>query len=83
MTRDDLVLISGDRELLFADGFDEAILGVVERCGHPAVVVYDRDKCIQILVGEGWTETEAQEHFSFNVEGAWVGERTPAFLYKP
>jgi hypothetical protein len=23
---------------------------------------------------------EAEEYFSYNVEGAWVGENTPAFI---
>ncbi len=83
MTREDLVELSGDDGLLFADGFDAALLGVMQRCGQPAVVVYDRDRCIEVLVEEGMTEDEAEEHFQFNVEGGWLGERTPAYLVKP
>ena len=68
-----------DPEVLFADGFDDAILGFVERFGAPPVVLYNRDKCIEILMEQGMTFEEAHEHFDYNVVGAWVGDRTPAF----
>lgn len=84
MTRDELAELTGDEELLFADGFDGAILGVAERCGQPPVVVYDRQKCIDILMERDSASYEdALEHFSFNVIGAWVGERTPMYLSRP
>ena len=83
MNRDDLIELTGDDELLFADDFDDALVGVAVRNGQPPVVVYDRDVCIQILVSRGMTEEQAEEHFEFNVVGAWVGERTPAFLVRP
>jgi hypothetical protein len=68
-------------QCLSADGFDEAVVGIAERCGQPALLVYDRNKCIQILVKrDGMTEEEAVEYFSFNVSGAWVGEHTPIWL---
>jgi len=83
MTREDLVELCGDDELLFADGFDEAILGVGTRCGKPTIVIYDRAKCIEILVAQGMDFDEAEEFFSFNTEGSWVGDRTPIYLSKP
>jgi hypothetical protein len=73
----------GNEEMLFADGFDEAIVGVAERCSQPALVVYDAEKCIDILVSQGMDKTEAIEFFNFNTLGAWVGENTPLFLWKP
>ena len=67
---------------LLADGFEAAILGVAERCSQPPLVVYSVDKCIEILMQrDGMGEEEAQEFFSFNVLGAWVGPRTPLFLW--
>jgi hypothetical protein len=78
MTRDELAEL--DPDLLFADGFDEAILGVAERCGSPLVVVYDYDKCVESLMKDGMNEDEADEWMGFNVTGAYVGERTPWFL---
>ena len=44
------------------------------------VVLYDRAKMIDILTSGGLSEEEACEYVSFNCEGAWVGEETPAFL---
>ena len=70
-----------DDGLLYADGFDEAILGICERAGSSAVVAYDRDKCIEILVErDGMSYEEAVEHFEFKVAGGWVGDNTPVFL---
>lgn len=72
-----------DPDLLLAEGFDDAIIGVGVRCGQPDVVVYDRDKCIDLLVKEqGMNREDAEEYFDFNVSGAWVGDRTPIFVSK-
>ena len=65
--------------LLFADGFDEAIIGVAERIGMEPVVAYDTNKIIEILSRE-MTEDEAVEYFEFNILGAYMGERTPVFV---
>ena len=44
-------------------------------------VVYDRAKVIQTLIDrDGMTPEDAEEFFSVNIEGAWVGEATPAYL---
>lgn len=73
-----------DEEMLMADGFDEALIGYAQRCGQPALAVYDRNKCIDIMVErDGMSYEEAEEFFEFNVVGAWVGDRTPLFLCRP
>lgn len=69
-----------EKELLLADGFDAAFLGIGRRCGQPDIAVYDRTRCLQILVAQGATADEAIKYFEFNVVGAWVGECTPLFL---
>ena len=70
-----------DEDLLCADGFDEAILGICERACSSVVVAYDREKCIDILVErDGMSYEEAVEYFEFNVVGAWMGENTPVFI---
>ena len=70
-----------DEELLCADGFDDAIIGICERATSSNIVAYDRDRCIEILVErDGMTREEAVEYFEFNVAGAWMGERTPVFI---
>ena len=72
-----------DEEILLADGFECAFLGVAERCGSPPVAVYDRAACLRLLVSrDGMTPEGAEEFFEFNVAGAYVGERTPWFLTK-
>ena len=79
MIREELSEEYGD--LLFADGFDEAIIGVAERIGMEPVVAYDTDKIIEIL-SRDMTEDEAVEYFDFNIIGAYVGERTPIYIKK-
>lgn len=69
----------GDSFLL-ADGFEDAFIGVVRGTGRIPVVIYDEAKCIEILMSrDGMTEEEAEDYFSFNVVGSWVGEKTPVF----
>lgn len=66
--------------MLFAHGFDDAIIGWGYRCGEEQIAVYDRDRCLRVLMGRGMTEEEAAEYFAFNVQGAWVGPATPMFV---
>jgi hypothetical protein len=70
-----------DPEALFCDGFDDCILGAVERCSQPSIVAYDARKIIAKLCKQGLSEEEAMEHFSFNISGAWMGEYTPCFVW--
>ncbi len=67
--------------LLLADGYEDAFMGMVERCGMEAVSVYDKEKCIQILMErDGMSEDGAIECFEVNTLGAYVGEETPMFF---
>ena len=45
-----------------ADGFDEAIIGIAERCAQSPLGVYDAERCIEILVGLGVDEAELEKH---------------------
>ena len=67
-------------EAMMADGLEEAAGGVMCRFNAAPVALYDYGKCINIFMKQGCTQQEAQEHFAFNVIGAWVGEGTPAFI---
>ena len=67
-----------DSKLLFADGFDDAIIGVAQQFNIMSVD-YNRDKCIEILMKD-MDQLEAIEYFEFNVIGAYVGEHTPTFI---
>jgi hypothetical protein len=66
--------------MLFADGFDKAIIGVAHIHNKP-IVAYDTKKCIKILMKD-MTHNEAVEYFDFNVAGSYVGDHTPAFIEK-
>jgi len=60
---------------MFADGFDEAILGVESKSQR---VIYSVRKCYEILMErDGMDFDEAQEFFAFNVLGSYMGEKTP------
>lgn len=66
-------------EILLADGFEEALIGTVQVFSK-TIALYDRDKCIKILVKrDGMSRDDAEEYFDFNVTGSYVGEHTPAF----
>lgn len=69
-----------DPGLLFMDGFDDCIAGVVSRFGQPDVVCYDLRKVIDKLEAQGMARHEAHEWFEYNMIGAWVGVTTPCFL---
>jgi hypothetical protein len=69
-----------ETELLKMDGYDDCIIGVVERIGLEPFIAYDRAKVIQKLVSQGMTGDEAEEYFEFNQLGAYVGASTPGFV---
>ena len=70
-----------ESEILLADGFEDAFIGLGNQYTKPAVAIYDRGKCIEILINrDGMEYHEAVEFFDFNVSGAWVGERTPIYV---
>ena len=78
--RQDLVDLYNDEELLFADGFDDCIIGVVSGLDIIYRVVYDTGKMISKLISDGMTAEEAEEYFDFNILGAYVGDRTPLYV---
>ena len=74
--------IAGGDDLMFADGLDEAILGVAERDGT-IVVVYDIQCIVKILIErDGMSAEEAEEFFNFNIARAYFGSCTPMYLSK-
>lgn len=71
-------ILAEDENVLLADGFEGAFIGIGRQFGKP-IAIYDRTKCIEILMEE-MTYEEAEEYFQYNTEGAWVGDQTPIFL---
>ena len=81
MNRKDIEdLYSDDEpEMLFADGYDSAIEGVVWD-GERTRVVYRMESILEILMDQGMTYDEASEYFDFNVAGSHMGVYTPLYL---
>jgi hypothetical protein len=67
-----------DQEITLATGYEDAFVGIATQFNR-VFAVYDRAKCIDILAKD-MSYDEAEEYFQFNVEGAYVGESTPAFI---
>jgi len=64
-------------EALMYEGFDEALVGIAARHSTGPLALYDREKCIEILMSKGATHEEAEKYFCFHVEGCWAGPQTP------
>jgi len=67
--------------LLKCDGFDDAIVGVLGY-DEESRLVYSADKVIDILMQDDMTYEEALDYFNFNLEGAYMGKRTPLFIWE-
>jgi hypothetical protein len=76
--RQELVEQTGDESLLFADGFDSCIIGWAVYNGV-CKVIYDRGKML-LELAKTMTFEEADEYFLYNVQNAYVGDRTPIYV---
>lgn len=67
----------------FLDGFNDAIVGVGEQKGNEEpFLIYDYEKCVQILMEKNdWEREDAEEWMDYNVTDLYIGKDTPAFLY--
>lgn len=77
---DDIYYIDEDARLM--DGYDDCILGVCERFGQEPLIAYDFEKVISKLQTDGLSYDDAVEWFYYNQIGAWVGDRTPVFIFR-
>ena len=83
-----------DTFTLFADGFDDAFIGLGRR-NHQYIAIYSEPLGLSILTKQAYEacepcmaglrcledhRSEAIEYFEFNVAGAYVGEGTPLWL---
>jgi hypothetical protein len=67
--------------MLFASGFEEAILGYCDHNGKD-LVVYSADSCVEIMmIRDGFTYDQAVEWVQYNVIGSYAGEETPLFIW--
>ena len=63
---------------LKADGFDDAIIGVDSK----QRVVYSIEKILEILQKDDMSQEDALEHFYYNIEGSYVGDYTPLYIFE-
>jgi hypothetical protein len=68
-------------EALFADGFDDAIIGICRKAGSLPVITYSYDKCVEVLMNQqDMPYDDAIEWMEFNVVSAYMGPHTPVFV---
>jgi len=82
MNRKDIEDLYADDEpdILFADGYDKAIAGVIWD-GERTRVVYETEGILNILMErDNMSYDEASEFFDFNVAGSHMGVYTPLYL---
>jgi len=83
-----------EEEIILFDGLEDAFLGVATRFEpivtengdrggtHRNFAVYSYERIIKGLVKDGMDYEDAVDYYGFNIEGAYVGETTPAILYE-
>jgi len=77
----DRLLDIGVEDALVMDGYDDCVIGVLERYGMENIVLYDKEKVIDKLIKNGCDdEQSAVEYYEFNQLGGWHGDKTPGFL---
>ena len=68
-----------DPKILLVDGFDDALIGITYR-DDELVALYSEEKIIQMLIYEhDMTCDDAIEYFDYNIEGAYMGKKTPVY----
>lgn len=77
MTKEQILEDYPTDELLFADGFDDCIIGITFEGDN---VIYNVGSVIAKLQEQGMTKLEAYKYFEFNMLGTYVGEHTPLWV---
>lgn len=69
-------------DMIFFDGLDEALIGVVERPGmHPVACYSYRKMVLSLVVGSDMSMEEAEEYLDHNTLCVNLGEHTPVVLW--
>jgi len=69
-----------ENDFMKMDGYDDCIIGVVERTGLPPILCYDKTLILNKLMNDGMNEEEALEFWEYNQLGSYMGEATPCFI---
>lgn len=65
------------------EGYNDCVIGVIERFGADPILCYDKEAVIQETMDQStMTYEQALEWFHVNQLGSWVGDNTPCFLDK-
>jgi hypothetical protein len=75
---DEILKVYNNDEILLADGFDEAVVGI-----EPTTlrIIYSIPKMVGILVEkDGMSDEDAIEYLEYNTFSAYVGEQTPIYI---
>ena len=68
-----------DPTIVIASGFDDCLIGLTFR-GEELVALYSAEAVIAKL-SQDMSYDDAVEYFLFNIEGAYMGEKTPVFFW--
>ena len=68
-----------DDGFLHATELDDALLGVVSDFNSELRLAYSKKICIDLLMKDMDYE-EAMEYFDYNIQGGYVGEKTPVWV---
>lgn len=68
-----------DPTILTADGFDDCLLGLTFR-GDELVALYSAESIVAKL-SQDMLHDEAVEFFEFNIAGAYMGVKTPMYIW--
>jgi hypothetical protein len=72
-------MINEDDEVLLANGYADAFLGITDL--EPKRAVYDKNKMIEIVMLEDkCSVSESIDWLEFNTWCAYVGENTPIYI---
>jgi hypothetical protein len=68
-----------DPTILIADGYDDCIIGLTFR-DDELVALYSANRIVEKLA-QDMTDIEALEYFEYNIEGAYMGVKTPKYIW--
>ena len=71
-------ILEVEPDLVLADGFDDCLIGLGYRDNW--VALYSADKIIDKL-STIMPQEDAMEYFEFNIQGAYVGPKTPIYMW--
>lgn len=75
---DKILEVYDNEEILLADGFDEAVVGIEP---NTLRLIYSIPRMVDILVEQdGISDEDAIEYLEFNTFNAYVGEKTPIYI---